>query len=101
MNLAEATSPILRYGQMKIAGRLLVAASLSEAVRLSGWGAPLSLHEQSPAPPHAIAALVREIEREPEFVPGVRRVTVYERGSADGSPPAPGSAEDVVRRACT
>jgi len=55
---------------------LLIATGLSEAVRLSGWAAPLSLRAGTAASPAAVAALVRQVEREPELVPGVRRVRV-------------------------
>lgn len=63
---------------------LLLAAGASEVVRLSGWTAPLRLTARSDASPEALAALVRDVERETELVPGVRRVTVRERGCADG-----------------
>jgi hypothetical protein len=59
--------------------RILFALGASEAVRLSGWAAPLRLSQPSAAAPTALAALVREVERETELVPGVRRVTVLER----------------------
>ena len=60
---------------------LLVSVGVSEAVRLSGWRAALCLSVESAAPPKALAALVRAVEREPELVPGVRRVRVLEHGS--------------------
>jgi hypothetical protein len=62
---------------------LFAAVGTSEVVRLTRWMAPLSLRADSPAPPEAIAALVRDVEREPQLVPGVRRVSLIERS---GSP---------------
>jgi hypothetical protein len=59
---------------------LLVVAGASEAVRLSNWSSPLRLQADSTAPPEALAALVRQVERETEMVPGVRRVAVLGRG---------------------
>jgi hypothetical protein len=67
-------------GRKRIAAILAAAAGGSEGVRISGWKAPLRLRLESAAPPSAIAALVRAVEREPEVVPGVRRVTVFARG---------------------
>jgi hypothetical protein len=64
----------------RVAAALAATAGVSEGVRLSGWKAPLRLCVESLAPPEAIAALVRAVEREPEFVPGVRHVTVFARG---------------------
>jgi hypothetical protein len=57
-----------------------LAAGLSEGVRLSGWRATLRLRVEASASPAALAGLVRAVEREPEFVPGVRQVTVFARG---------------------
>src|SRR5262245_27709179 len=60
----------------------LIATGLSEPVRLSGWAAPLSLRAETSASAAAVAALVRQVEREPQLVPGVRRVRVIERGDS-------------------
>jgi hypothetical protein len=65
---------------MRARHQLLLALGASEIVRLSGWTAPLSLRAEARAASEAIAALVRDVEREPQLVPGVRRVTVIERG---------------------
>jgi len=64
-------------------GTLALAAGASEAVRLSGWKATLRVRVESSAPPAALARLIRAVEREPEFVPGVRCVTVLARGGRD------------------
>jgi hypothetical protein len=65
---------------MSTLGRwLIVGIGLSEGVRLTGWRACLRLSEEGEAPPEVVAARVRAVEREPELVPGVRRVTILER----------------------
>jgi hypothetical protein len=64
----------------RVASALAAAAGASEGVRLAGWKASLHLTVESTASPETLAALVRAVEREPEFVPGVRRVTVFARG---------------------
>jgi hypothetical protein len=56
--------------------------ALSETIRCSQWRAPLTLRVDAQAPPSALAALIRDVEREPELVPGVRRVIVLARGAA-------------------
>jgi hypothetical protein len=63
---------------------LLATVSVSEAVRLSGWSAPLRLCAHAMAAPEVVAALVRDVERETEIVPGVRQVIVLEWGSTAG-----------------
>ena len=65
----------------RAAAALLVAAGASEAIRRSGWRASLRIRAESAAPPSAIAPLVRAVEREPEFVPGVQQVRVLARGA--------------------
>lgn len=83
---------------MKWVRLLFFGAGASEAVRLSGWRAPLCLTVDSAASPAALAALVRAVEREPEFVPGVRRVRVLERGPGEaGSLTAEGVGDGWVR----
>jgi hypothetical protein len=79
--------PFVSLGAGKARSRLLktpilIALGTSEAVRLSRWSAPLHLSQEAAAPAAAIAALVRDVERETELVPGVRRVNVRERGPA-------------------
>jgi hypothetical protein len=77
------------------AGRILfVAVGASEAVRLSRWSAPLWLRKRAAAAPDVVAAFVRDVERETELVPGVRRVTVLERTSAENGRP---TAVNAVR----
>jgi hypothetical protein len=70
-------------------GTLALAASASEAVRLSGWKATLRICVESSASPAALARLVRDVEREPELVPGVRCVIVLARGGHDQASQAP------------
>jgi hypothetical protein len=77
-----------------VARALFLALGASEVVRLTGWSAPLSLHASSAAAPEAVAALVRDVERETELVPGVRCVVVLERGDL-GS--AVGASDGWVR----
>src|SRR5947209_2465450 len=84
-----------REAVLRTSATLLIAAGVSEAVRLSGWTAPLSLRAESGAPAEAIAALVREVEREPQLVPGVRRVIVLERSG--GQPHGQNAPDGWVR----
>lgn len=71
---------------MRTRAGVLIASGLSEAVRLSGWAAPLSLYADTAASPAAVADLVRQVEREPQLVPGVRHVRVIERGGSGQIP---------------
>ena len=68
---------------MRARDKLFITIGASEIIRLSGWTAPLSLRAVSEAAPEAIAALIRQVERESELVPGVRHVTVLERSEPD------------------
>jgi hypothetical protein len=67
----------------RVLGAVALTVGVSEAVRLSGWKMTLRISVESSASPAALARLVRDVEREPEFVPGVRRVTVLARGGRD------------------
>jgi hypothetical protein len=70
---------------MRAAHIFLLGIGASEAVRLSGWRAPLCLSLEAATPAAALAALVRDVEREPELVPGVRHVRVLKRGEVGAS----------------
>lgn len=42
--------------------------------------ARVEIHRTLPASPEEVSALIGQVEREPEFIPAVRRVRVWERG---------------------
>jgi hypothetical protein len=66
-------------GRRRVFGAIALTTAALEAVRLSDWKATLRISVESSASPAALARLVRAVEREPEFVPGVRQVTLLAR----------------------
>ncbi|MDH7568024.1 MAG: SRPBCC family protein [Armatimonadota bacterium] len=62
-----------------MAGAALAATVVAEILRRNGYSVTTRLEHVIGASPSDIIHLVSQVEREPEFIPAVRKVTVLER----------------------
>ncbi len=66
-----------------MAGAALAAAVVGEIIRRNGYAVNIRLRRVIHAEPRAIIDLVRQVEREVELIPAVRKVAVIERSDEE------------------